>query len=283
MNKFLIFGDSYADECKPPHPSVEENDEWQKTHPYRWPIKIKKEFEKKYFYENLALSGSSPYDAILKLQLRYDELKENDIILFFLSDFDRIDFYAPEEIKTHVSNIFYSSVTKKSSLFDDPSFKHHNKLKAFYLLNETEIDFFYNNFFKIFSIELLEKLFLGYLKNISYEKKCRMIVFSKNNFVTKYENTDYFYLYKKNLSKVSDDEWRNKKQGEQDYMIKDDRVNHMSPENHSVMHEIIKRIVEYDNCLPEFKKNIIDTPVNFVYKVKFWYGTEKNNRKFIYE
>ncbi len=276
MNKFLICGDSYADEYKPPHPSVEENDEWQKTHLYRWPIKIKKEFEKKYFYENLALSGSSPYDAILKLQLRYDELKENDIILFFLSDFDRIDFYAPEEIKTHVSNIFYSSITKKSSLFDDPSFKHHNKLKAFYLLNETEIDFFYNNFFKIFSIELLEKLFLGYLKNISYEKKCRMIVFSKNDFVTKYENTDYFYLYTKNLSEVSDDEWKNKKQAEQEYMIKDDRVNHISPENHSVMYEIIKKIIEYNNCLPEFKKNIIDEPLNLVY-------TEKNDRKFIYE
>ena len=276
MNKFLICGDSYADEYKPPHPSVEENDEWQKTHLYRWPIKIKKEFEKKYFYENLALSGSSPYDAILKLQLRYDELKENDIILFFLSDFDRIDFYAPEEIKTHVSNIFYSSITKKSSLFDDPSFKHHNKLKAFYLLNETEIDFFYNNFFKIFSIELLEKLFLGYLKNISYEKKCRMIVFSKNDFVTKYENTDYFYLYTKNLSEVSDDEWKNKKQAEQEYMIKDDRVNHISPENHSVMYEIIKKIIEYNNCLPEFKKNIIDEPLNLVY-------TKKNDRKFIYE
>ena len=276
MNKFLICGDSYADEYKPPHPSVEENDEWQKTHLYRWPIKIKKEFEKKYFYENLALSGSSPYDAILKLQLRYDELKENDIILFFLSDFDRIDFYAPEEIKTHVSNIFYSSITKKSSLFDDPSFKHHNKLKAFYLLNETEIDFFYNNFFKIFSIELLEKLFLGYLKNISYEKKCRMIVFSKNDFVTKYENTDYFYLYTKNLSEVSDDEWKNKKQAEQEYMIKDDRVNHISPENHSVMYEIIKKIIEYNNCLPEFKKNIIDEPLNLVY-------TENNDRKFIYE
>ena len=276
MNKFLICGDSYADEYKPPHPSVEENDEWQKTHLYRWPIKIKKEFEKKYFYENLALSGSSPYDAILKLQLRYDELKENDIILFFLSDFDRIDFYAPEEIKTHVSNIFYSSITKKSSLFDDPSFKHHNKLKAFYLLNETEIDFFYNNFFKIFSIELLEKLFLGYLKNISYEKKCRMIVFSKNDFIKKYENTDYFYLYTKNLSEVSDDEWKNKKQAEQEYMIKDDRVNHISPENHSVMYETIKKIIEYNNCLPEFKKNIIDEPLNLVY-------TEKNDRKFIYE
>ena len=276
MNKFLICGDSYADEYKSPHPSAKENGEWQKNHQYRWPIKIKKEFEKKYIYENLALSGSSPYDAILKLQLRYDELKENDIILFFLSDFDRIDFYAPEEIKTHVSNIFYSSITKKSSLFDDPSFKHHNKLKAFYLLNETEIDFFYNNFFKIFSIELLEKLFLGYLKNISYEKKCRMIVFSKNDFVTKYENTDYFYLYTKNLSEVSDDEWKNKKQAEQEYMIKDDRVNHISPENHSVMYEIIKKIIEYNNCLPEFKKNIIDEPLNLVY-------TEKNDRKFIYE
>ena len=276
MNKFLICGDSYADEYKSPHPSAKENGEWQKNHQYRWPIKIKKEFEKKYIYENLALSGSSPYDAILKLQLRYDELKENDIILFFLSDFDRIDFYAPKEIKTHISNIFYSPITKKSSLFDDRSFKHHNKLKAFYLLNETEIDFFYDNFFKIFSFDLLEKLFLGYLKNISYEKKCRVIVFSKNDFAKKYENTDYFYSYEKNLSEVSDDEWKNKKQAEQEYMIKDDRVNHMSPENHSIMYEIIKKIIDYDEHIPEFKKNIIDKPVNLVY-------TEKNNRKFIYE
>lgn len=276
MNKFLIFGDSYADEYKSPHPSVKENNEWQKNHQYRWPIKLKKEFQKKYIYENLALSGSSPYDALLKFQLRHDELKENDIVLFFLSDFDRIDFFAPKQIKSHISNIFYSEKKKKSSLFDDPSFKEHKKLKAFYLLNETEIDFFYKNFFKIFPIDLLEKLFLGYLKNISYEKKCRMIVFSKNDFVKKYEKTDCFYLYEKNLTNVSDDEWRNKKQAELEYMIKDDRVNHMSPENHSVMYEIIKRIVEYDNCLPEFKKNIIDKPVNFVY-------TEKNNRKFIYE
>ncbi len=277
MNKFLIYGDSYADEYKYPHPSVEENDEWQKNHQYRWPMKIKKEFERKYIYENLALSGSSPYDAMFKLQLRHDELKENDIILFFLSDFDRIDFCSPEEIKTHTSNIFYSPITKKSSLFDDQSFKHHNKLKAFYLLNETEIDFFYDNFFKIFSIELLEKLFLGYLKNISHDKKCRVIVFSKNDFVKKYENTDYFYLYEKNLSEVSDDEWKNKKQAvQEEYMIKDDRVNHMSTQNHSVMREIIKGIIDYNEHLPEFKKNIIDKPMNFVH-------TEKNNRKFIYE
>ena len=59
-------------------------------------------------------------------------------------------------------------------------------------------------------------------------------------------------------------------------MIKDDRVNHMSPENHSIMYEIIKKIIDYDEHIPEFKKNIIDKPVNLVY-------TEKNNRKFIYE
>ena len=59
-------------------------------------------------------------------------------------------------------------------------------------------------------------------------------------------------------------------------MIKDYRVNHISPENHSVMYEIIKKIIEYNNCLPEFKKNIIDEPLNLVY-------TENNDRKFIYE
>ena len=62
----------------------------------------------------------------------------------------------------------------------------------------------------------------------------------------------------KKLSEVSDDEWKNKKQTEQEYMIKDDRVNHMSPENHSIMYEIIKKIIDYDEHIPEFKKNIID-------------------------
>ena len=45
MNKFLIFGDSFADEHAPPHPSFVENDEWQKKHSYRWPIRLKEKFQ----------------------------------------------------------------------------------------------------------------------------------------------------------------------------------------------------------------------------------------------
>ena len=45
MNKFLIFGDSFADEHSPPHPSSDENDEWQEKHSYRWPIKLKEKFD----------------------------------------------------------------------------------------------------------------------------------------------------------------------------------------------------------------------------------------------
>ena len=43
-----------------------------------------------------------------------------------------------------------------------------------------------------------------------------------------------------------------------------------------IVFKCYKKIIDYDEHIPEFKKNIIDKPVNLVY-------TEKNNRKFIYE
>ena len=281
MNKFLIFGDSFADEHSPPYPSSDENREWQKKHSYRWPIKIKEKFENQYEYYNLALDGSSPYSALKKMHKF--KITKGDIILFFLSDFDRIDFIAPLEIKSHLSNIFYSTESEKSELFEDPGFNKHEKLKAFYLLHEPELDFFYKTLHNILSHEMLEKLILSYLKNLSYEKNCRIILFRKNpSDLTedyKLKNTKYYYEFDKILSLVSDYEWSNLSSQEYDYMIKDERVNHLSPENHEIMFDSICKILDndFDNVL-NFKTKILneDFIKNIVYR-------GLNDRKFIYE
>lgn len=278
MNKFLIFGDSFADEHAPPHPSFVENDEWQKKHSYRWPIRLKEKFQNQYEYVNQALQGSSPYNALKKMH-KFKIIK-GDIILFFLSDFDRIDFIAPDEIKSHISNIFYSTKTKKCELFEDPDHDNHKKLKAFYLLHEPELNFFYKNLFNILTDEMLEKLFLGYLKNLAHEKKCRIILFHKNNF-SESKNTEYFYQFKKSLGIVSDEEWPNfnKKLLNDDFVIVDERINHLSNDNHEVMLDTICKIInyDYDNIL-EFKKEVYDKNIN-----EHIVHRGSNVRKFIYE
>ena len=128
MNKFLIFGDSYADEYSPPHPSIAENNDWQDSHSYRWTIKLKEKFKDKFYFKNMALQGSSPYSALSNLLEYYNDLNEDDIIIFFLSDFDRIDFKCPDEIKSHISNIFYSNHENNCQLYHDGQYHHHKNL-----------------------------------------------------------------------------------------------------------------------------------------------------------
>jgi hypothetical protein len=211
-------------------------------------------------------------------------LGKNDIILFFLSDFDRIDFIAPYEIRSHLSNIFYSTQTNKCELFEDSKFDNHRKLKAFYMLKESELNFFYNNLFNILPHELLEQLVLSYLKTLSGEKNCRVILFRKN-FVNPFinyrlKNTEYYYEFGEILSKVTDDEWQDFNVKEQkDYMIVDKRVNHISPENHEIMFDSICKILDYDyDNILNFKTKIINENLkdHIVYR-------GSNDRKFIYE
>ena len=282
MNKFLIFGDSFADEHSPPHPSEHENDEWQKNHAYRWPIRVKNKYEKEYNFKNHAKSGSGPFNALTKLKSYIHNLKKDDIVLFFLSDYDRIDFVSPKEIESHISNIFYSGVTKKSEFFNDPSYYNNDMLKAYYLLHEPEIDFFYKNFFNILPEIILEQLFFGFLKNLSNDKKFKMILFCKNKILDKrFENNENFYRFSKDLSSVSDEEWLNLDKGltENDFRIVDDRVNHLSSDNHAIMFDTISKIInhDYDNIL-EFKKEIYNKNIkdHIVYR-------GLNDRKFIYE
>lgn len=280
MNKFLIFGDSFADEHSPPHPSKHENDEWQKNHAYRWPIRVKNKYEKEYNFKNHAKSGSGPFNALTKLKPYIHNLKKDDIVLFFLSDYDRIDFVSPKEIESHISNIFYSGVTKKSELFNDPSYYNNDKLKAYYLLHELEIDFFYKNFFNILPEIILEQLFFGFLKNLSNDKKCKIILFCKNNsYDINFKNDDYFYRFEKGLSSISDEEWMNLDKGltENDCMIVDDRVNHMMAENHMIMFDIICKLLNNEKDIPEFKRNL----TTFDNERIVFRGS--NDRKFIYE
>ena len=278
MNKFLIFGDSFADEHSPPYPSSDENDEWQEKHSYRWPIKLKEKFENQYAYVNKALQGSSPYDALQRMQ--NFNISEGDIVLFFLSDFDRIDFIAPHEIKSHMSNIFWSSGSNKVEFYDDPTYDNNQKLKAYFMLHEIELNFFYKTLNNILSDDILEKLFIGYLKNLAHEKKCRIILFHKNEF-TSLENTEYFYQLKKSLAIVSDEEWPNfnKKLLNGDFIIVDERINHLSPDNHQIMLDTICKIInhDYDNIL-EFKKDVYDKNIN-----EHIVHRGSNVRKFIYE
>jgi len=278
MNKFLIFGDSFADEHAPPHPSFVENDEWQKKHSYRWPIKLKEKFQNQYEYVNQALQGSSPYSALKKMHKF--KIAKGDIILFFLSDFDRIDFIAPDEIKSHISNIFWSSDLNRAEFYDDSSYDNNQILKAFYLLHEPELNFFYKTLNNILSNEILEQLFTGYLKNFAHEKECRIILFHKNNF-SNLKHTEYFYQFKKSLGIVSDEEWPNfnKKLLNGDFVIVDERINHLSTDNHEVMLDTICKIINYDygNIL-EFKKEVYGKNID-----EHIVHRGSNVRKFIYE
>tara|TARA_B100000003_G_C10932054_1_gene371570 strand:+ start:725 stop:1576 length:852 start_codon:yes stop_codon:yes gene_type:complete len=279
MNNFLIFGDSYSDEHDSPYPSVEENDEWQKKNSYRWPMRLKKEFSEFYTFRNFSLQGSSPYFSLNNLMQNIHNLKKNDIILFFISDFDRIDFACEvTEIKKHLTNIFYSKRTMKADLIVDETFENERLLRAFFLLNESEIDFFYKTFFNILHPSILREIIIGFLKTLSNEKQCKIIVFDKNVPETNITNTENFYIYGKSLGIISKKEYPDYEIEVKDVMIKDDRVNHMSPQNHEVMLNLIKKIIKNEEIeYINFHKKIIKmNPKNIIL-------TSNSSRDFIYE
>lgn len=279
MNNFFIFGDSYADEHSPPFPSEVENDEWQNKNSYRWPIRIKKEFENSYNFKNYSLLGSSPYFSLNNLMNKIRILEKNDIVLFFISDFDRIDFPCQvAEIKGHLTNIFYSKRTMKADLIDDETFKHKGLLNAFFSLNESEIDFFYKTFFNILNPNILREIIIGFLKNLSIEKQCKIIVFDKNYLTSGLTDTKNFYMYRSSLGSISKNEFYSDEINVKDVMIKDDRVNHMSPKNHEIMFNLIIGIIkneEIDHI--QFYKSIIKRNI----KNKIFLSN--SSRDFIYE
>ena len=282
LNNFFIFGDSYSDEHAPPypnHPNQYENDEWQIKHSYRWPLKLKHKFNKSYNFKNFSLMGSSPYFSLKNLLKNIHAIKENDIVLFFVSDFDRIDFLCEiKEIKKHLSNIFYSKRTMKADLIEDETFEYRQKLKAFYLMNESEIDFFYKNFFNILPPVFLRELFIGFLKNLSKDRKCKIIVFDKNEVTTISKNDKNFYMFNRALRFISEDEYSNDKIKVKDIMIKDDRVNHMSLENHEIMLAMIMKIINNEKIDHiNFYKEIVELNSDNTIFVS------NSSRDFIYE
>lgn len=282
MNNFFIFGDSYSDEHAFPYPNhsnQDENDNWQRKHSYRWPLKLKQKFNKSYYFKNFSLAGTSPYFSLKKLFSNIHVLRENDIILFFISDFDRIDFVCEiKEIKKHMSNIFYSKRTMKADLIEDSTFEYNQKLKAFYLMNESELDFFYKNFFNILSSDMLREIIIGFLKNLSKEKKCKIIVFDKNQVNSICENNQNFHMFDKALRFISEEEYIDNKFKVKDIMIKDDRVNHMSSKNHETMLIKILRIIEDESVDHiNFHKEIINLNSNNTIFVS------NSSRDFIYE
>ena len=285
MNNFLIFGDSYADEhtssifCDQTlEPNIMYDDEWQNTHSYRWPIKIKNHFEKTHVFENHALSGSSPYNALSKLMLYYDDIQENDIILFFLSDLKRVEFNAPSLSRGYSGIVIYDPITQKGDWTSDRRYtiKDNDKLNDFFSSNESEINFFYNNFFNILTLKTLQKLFIGFLKNLSNEKQCKVLVFSMDKMKSETgwlsDNFYFFndlsnvsdYEYKFELSSDAIQEWRNKKETIEKLCVVDNRINHLSPINHDIMFATIKKIINKELDLPKFKKHFLTESVDIL-------------------
>ena len=232
--KIIIFGDSFAD----PSP----NHRTSTTAWYEY-------FENDYDITNHALSGTGPHYSFKKY---YDfitnEIKKEDyILIFLLSGEDRIDF--PD-----VGS--YSFDNEESWWVENPSLRTQNK--AYYEFFKSEIDFL----FLTMQDELKWSNFknLGFLCMNSLLLNMKTIVFYalKNSYSIKELsklNNPNFYLYPTELEAISDEEFIDFEEG---IDIKDEpiRRNHFSQENHTILYENIKKMINNDyNPIP-FVKNI---------------------------
>ena len=266
-NKIIIFGDSFAD---PEDKSTENKDLTA------WYEFLSQEYE----IINHAKSGTGPhysfreyYNFISNQSINYAEY----ICIFLLSGEDRIHFHGanPQSI-THINWDFDK---KKSWWAED---KNLIKEKRYYENFKSEIDFLFLTMhdelmwsnFKNLGFLYINSLLLG-LKTIVF---CTfgIKILSRMAYVdfTKL-NSFNFYLNSKELGVIAHEEFIDIEETD-GYDYVDHRRNHLSQENHIILYENIKNIINNKNVLKPYVKNLN-------YARNFGNLRDTKSGKFIYE
>ena len=264
QNKIIIFGDSFAD----PNERHDEN-----PNVTTWYESLGSDYD----ITNHALSGTGPhysfkeyYNFITDNEIkkkgstRY-ELPEDYVTIFLLSGEDRIHFLNTLH-HPHMNHIRWDFDNKKSSA--GRRGESGGEQEAYYKFYRNEIDFM----FLTMHDELKWSNFknIGFLYMNSLLLNMKIIVFctfgikilsKRGSFLDMVKlNNPNFYLHPLELGHISKKEFIDF--GDEGYDYVDNRRNHLSQENHTILYENMKKFIKNDyNPIP-FAKNI-DYSYNF--------------------
>jgi hypothetical protein len=263
--KIIIFGDSFAD----PH---ERRDE--QSNVTTWYDSLGSDYE----IINNAISGTGPHYSFKEYYnfIRSKEKKEDYIIIFFLSGEDRLDY--PNIGSENMNHIRWDFDKKKSWWVENEDLK---KEKSYYNIFRSEIDFTFltmHDELKWFNFKNLGFLYMNSLllnmKTIVFNTFGIKVLSKMGTLDVEKLNSPNFYLYPVELGRISHEEFIDLEVGGYDYV--DNRRNHFSQENHTILYENIKKFLKNDyNPIP-FAENI-------GYSYNFGKKRDTKTGKFIYE
>ena len=249
QNKIIIYGDSFAD---PNHRKID--------HPEitAWYDLLKSDYK----VINKGLAGTGPHYSFKEYYrfIAEEEDLEDYIIIFVLSEENRIAF--PNANPCDISNINWDFDKKESNNVDE----HQKSVKIYYETFKSEIDFF----FLTQQDDLMWSNFknLGFLYMNSLLLNMKTIVFhtddikvlSRMDFLNfKKLNNLNFYFHPIALGYYSYNEFIDVETIAEEVLserkpvtVVDERRNHFSQENHTVLYENIKKAIkgEYDDFIP---------------------------------
>jgi len=239
-----IFGDSYAD------PNWDKESFEHET----WYEMLAKQYE----YNNFAKAGTGPHYSMKEFYRRYKQFDKEDLIIWVLSGEDRIQFHLPKKYRTnehtdtmlvHDSYWDFKNQEMKCNDYFDPSFYQSHKDQMSYTMKTFEREVINSN-----------KKNESFLYTISRIHKCKIYIFFldyDNSYMKDVFNDELFYIHPMALQDISKNEYRNP--GEP-FHEDNKRNNHLSEENHKVMHELIHNFVQGIRTIPEFKQNLLEEP-----------------------
>jgi hypothetical protein len=265
--KIIIFGDSFAD----PNERHDEN-----PNVTTWYESLGSDYD----ITNHALSGTGPHYSFKEYYkfITDNEIKKEDYInIFLLSGEDRIHF--PNMGPAEMSHVNWDFDKRVSWWAEDSSLK---KQKAYYEFFRSEIDFTFltmHDELQWFNFKNLGFLYMNSLllnmKTIVFCTFGIKILSRMGSFLNLERlNSSNFYLYPVELGHISHEEFIDLESEGYDYV--DNRRNHFSQENHTILYENIKKFIKNDyNHIP-FAKNI-------GYSYVFGKKRDTKTGKFIYE
>jgi hypothetical protein len=244
--KIIIFGDSFADPA---------DRKYENKNVTTWYEHLNHDYE----ITNHALAGTGPHYSFKEYYnfISSDKNKEEYICIFLLSGEDRIHFYnADPQTITQINWNF----DKKESWWAGDS--NLTKEKIYYDTFKSEIDFFFLTMhdelkwsnFKNLGFLYMNSLLMG-LKTVVF---CTfgIKILSRMTYANFAKlNSSSFYLSPIELGLIAREEFVDR--GETvgfDYV--DFRRNHLSQENHDILYENIKSIINNKNELKPYVKNL---------------------------
>lgn len=232
-----IYGDSYLDDQ------------------YKNESKIVPWFERFGPTRNFAKKGTGPQYAFKHFHNTEKDIRENDIIIFCLSEITRINWL--ELVETEWGDSEISSSSELSFDLEQGMFIHSDNI-----LDKVDLKFarkFYETFYD--ELEKLNEKNVSYLSFLTDEKKCNCFIILHDRLTRNMNNLNRknFYVHDRSMHEISYVE------GTLEHM---EYKNHLSTEKHDIM----------ENVLSDFLNDDLKDLTHYWGEL-----APKSNKKFIYQ